>query len=308
MSMNELYEWYGIQVEGMQQKGDKSTFLHRDKMYMLVKIDQLTEEELSEQIALSEYYRAYGDFTVSSFVRNAENVYISNFIDGDVVLLRADLYKMRSQIDVASELAQFHRIGMYFPNEIKSISRIGQWQTFWTERLESLERYWEKVTLNHPSNQFEQRFITSFPYFLGLAENAIQLLTDNEWDGEIGTQDAATACYNRFSVSSWQNDWVVKCPTDWLYDHPARDVAEWLRAHIVEQTAVESLLQFVNTYQSQFPLSLFGLQLVYARLLFPVHFFEVVETYRSTRRNEQKEKLDQRLQEIISATPRYEET
>ena len=64
------------------------------------------------------------------------------------------------------------------------------------KRLDQLEKFWQSQVMNHPTDVFDQLFIESFPYYLGVAENAIQYVVDTEMDDTPQLTDAATICQN----------------------------------------------------------------------------------------------------------------
>src|SRR5699024_5568074 len=66
--------------------------------------------------------------------------------------------------------------------------------------------------------------------------------------------------------------WAV----DLAYDHPARDLAEYIRSRLLNRETEKEMAQFLQDYQKRRPLSVFGWRLLYARLLFPVHIFDLV--------------------------------
>lgn len=87
------------------------------------------------------------------------------------------------------------------------------------KRLDQLERFWQSQLMNQPSDVFDQLFIESFPYYLGIAENAIQYVVDTEIDDTPQLADAATICQERFTPLLWQQTNKLKIPIDWVYDH-----------------------------------------------------------------------------------------
>ena len=50
----------------------------------------------------------------------------------------------------------------------------------------------------------------------------------------------------------------------------------------------QTIVQFVTDYERNYSLSSFGWRLLFARLLFPPHYFETVERYYQTGNEEQK--------------------
>ncbi len=83
-----------------------------------------------------------------------------------------------------------------------------------------------------PLEPFEKKMIEAFPYYSGLAENAIQYLVDTELDDNPGAEDSGTICHQRMERDTWSEESLIRIPGDWVFDHAARDIAEYMRAHI----------------------------------------------------------------------------
>ena len=47
-----------------------------------------------------------------------------------------------------------------------------------------MEKVWNGLLFQTPEDEFQRMFIDSFPYYIGLTENAIQYLVDTEIDDE----------------------------------------------------------------------------------------------------------------------------
>ena len=86
------------------------------------------------------------------------------------------------------------------------------------KRLDQLEKFWQSQVMNHPTDVFDRLFIESFPYYLGVAENAIQYVVDTEMDDTPQLTDAATICQERFTPLLWHQTKRLKLPFDWVYD------------------------------------------------------------------------------------------
>lgn len=306
--IQDLFEQYQIQVSELSALGHYKSFWLRNKIYVLVPVGSLQEEELVEMKRLGDYMIEQGDLSVASFVPNVQGYYVSKIQNVNHVLLRAMRQAERQEVNEGKELAIFHRKGKMYPAEITSINRIGEWKSLWEKRLDQLERFWNGKVVNHPANVFEKLFVDSFPYFLGLSENAIQYVVDTELDDEAKVTDAATICQHRFTPDTWRNLRKIKLPTDWVYDHPSRDLAEWIRhAYLTKLSdAEEKTLRFLYEYEKENPLSSFGWRLLYARLMFPLHYFETIEGYYLSGSEEQREAYQDRLESIIDDAKEFE--
>ncbi len=83
-----------------------------------------------------------------------------------------------------------------------------------------------------PLEPFEKKMIEAFPYYSGLAENAIQYLVDTELDDNPGAEDSGTICHQRMERDTWSEESLIRIPGDWVFDHAARDIAEYMRDDI----------------------------------------------------------------------------
>jgi len=171
-----------------------------------------------------------------------------------------------------------------------------------------MEKVWNGLIFQTPEDEFERMFVESFPYYIGLTENAIQYLVDTEMDDDPLETDSGTVCHERFSRNSWGGNYLIKNPFDWVFDHRSRDLAEWTRERYFRniQTYERELKDFYEDYQSIAPLSSFSWRLLYSRLLFPLHYFECVEDYYITRSEQDQKILEERLSKILRQSAEYE--
>ena len=131
-----------------------------------------------------------GDITVATFVPTIHGYYVSEIEEQNYCLLKGMRALERHATSLGSELSIFHKRGAFFPEEIEQLSRIGEWKALWEKRLDQLEKFWQSQVMNHPTDVFDQLFIESFPYYLGVAENAIQYVVDTEMDDTPQLTDA----------------------------------------------------------------------------------------------------------------------
>src|SRR5699024_6843309 len=93
---------------------------------------------------------------------------------------------------------------------------------------------------------------------------------------------------------------------DLAYDHLTRDLAEYIRSIFLqgEKDAVKEGKRFLQDYQSVQSLSHISWRSLYARLVYPIHFFDLIaHSFNTT-------DLDgcyNKLQTLIDGQPQYEE-
>ncbi|HDX9580653.1 TPA: spore coat protein YutH [Bacillus pseudomycoides] len=307
--IQDIYENYHIRVKEFTPLGPYNSFWVRNKIYVLLPTGHLQEEVLVEMKKLSDYMNQQGDITVATFVPNVQGYYVSELEETNYCLFKGIRNLERNALSLGSELSLFHKRGAFFSEEIEHLSRIGEWKSLWEKRLDQLEHFWQSKMVSHPTDMFEQLFIESFPYYLGLAENAIQYVVDTELDDVPQVADAATICQERFTPFVWQQTKRLKLPVDWVYDHPSRDLAEWVRHTSFEKKEnwEETIVRFLSEYERNYSLSSFGWRLLFARLLFPLHYFETVEGYYLAGSDEQKYVYQDKLETVLQRVNQSEQ-
>lgn len=305
--IQDLFHHYQIQPAELLEVQSNYMFWQRNRVYFLVPIGNLKEEDLQEMKKLSDFMSMTGDQTVATFVQNVQGYYVSK-IDGNYYSLFKCYRQAERSENFGEELALFHLKGKKYSEELKRLNRIGQWKTLWEKRLEQLERFWQSKVNNHPENFFEQIFIESFPYYLGMTENAIQYVVDTELDDTPQFVDSATICSQKLTERRMKEIHYAKIPTEWIYDHPSRDLAEWVRDEYLENkdSYKKRILTFFYSYEKKSPLSTFSWRLLYARLLFPVHYFETVEGYYLSKNDAEKKRHERKLVTYLENTEEFE--
>lgn len=271
-------------------------------LYLIVRPNGKEEVDIKELSGISQHLRGYGDQHVPIIMPAKDGNFIITWEQQHYCVLAVrQIERQQRQTKLGRKLAKFHERGRRVPFQIERSARTGQWKVLWEKRLEQMEKVWNGLLFQTPEDEFEQMFIESFPYYMGLTENAIQYLVDTELDDEPLETDSGTVCHERFSIKTWSGDYVIKNPFDWVFDHRSRDLAEWTRECFFRnnQTFDVELKQFFSEYQSIVPLSSFTWRLLYARLIFPLHYFECIENYYSTQVEQEKRILEERLSKII---------
>src|SRR5699024_5723072 len=91
-------------------------------------------------------------------------------------------------------------------------------------------------------------------------------------------------------------------PDELCYDHPARDITEFIRMEFLNGKSDERVLEFIRDYESIRPLSFFSWRLIYARLIFPIHLYDMVEQVLVS-----EESGEDMIKEFIERQTQYED-
>ncbi|PLR92622.1 spore coat putative kinase YutH [Bacillus sp. T33-2] len=300
---------YGIQPETEITFGKFRGFKSNNNLYLIMDVTGRKEQEINELNRMAQHLQNRGDREAAKFLLTKEGNIVCKWEKNSYCLMAGNGLKTPQHNRIGRKLAKFHARGRNIPFRVEHVSRVGQWKQYWEMRLDQMESVWNGKLFIEPENEFERMFLESFPYYMGLSENAIQYLVDTEMDDEPQEVDHGTVCHERFSTEAWGTSYAVRNPFDWVYDHAGRDIAEWIRERYFYniQTSQLEIRQFMMEYQAISQLSSFSWRLLYARLLFPLHFFECVENYYMTTSEQQKNYLQDKLEKFLKQTGEHEQ-
>ncbi|WP_114746121.1 spore coat putative kinase YutH [Falsibacillus pallidus] len=303
-----LQKHFGIQPEQSYMVRNQMRYISGGVLYTVVPVTHVEEDTLVELYEMSEHLSKEGDRYVSRFVPSTNEKFLVTENEVDYVVLGNAPHPVVPSLKLGRKLARFHDRGRSIDKVIKSCSRIGEWKSLWEKRLDQMEGVWNNYLMERPDREFSRIFIESYPYYMGLAENAIQYLVDTEMDEETRDSDAGTVCHVRFHEGTWGSEVCIKDPFDWVFDHASRDISEWIRERYFSQkrTFQPDIRSFLQEYESVSPLSAFSWRLIYARLLFPIHYFECIEDYFTASSEQTQKQLEDKLERMIKTSREYE--
>jgi len=302
MIRNILYSKYGIEVEEEKKIGQFEACIHNGELYTLVPIANKPEEEMDELERLVQHLVERGDKQVSHFLASKEGETRVEVEEQAFCVLQNKQVSGFTSKQLGRKLGKFHYRGRTVPFNVEKISRIGKWKNLWEKRLDQIEGFWNGMLYKEPESDFDRLFLESFPYYLGIGENALQYLVDTELDEEPAAVDSGTICHHRFIKNTWMGEYYIKNPFDWVFDHCGRDLSEWSRERYFQniKTYHRDIRSFFHDYQTVMPLSAFSWRLIYARLLFPMHYIECIENYYSSVHEADRLLLEDRLKKFLS--------
>lgn len=291
---------YYFRIDHIEKIGDRFIVRSGDDIYVAVPTNE-KESDMQQLYYMAMYMRAQGDETIATLLPTKTGRLIG-MLQGEQV----SVWKIENRMqtgDIAQQLALFHWRGRTYPYAVSSRSRFGQWGELWGQRIDQLEQFWQLQVESPKKNDVDKRFIETFPYYLGFTENAIQYVVDTQLDEVPMRSDMPTICHEQFSQQTWE---AGKIPTDWVFDHASRDVAEWIRKQWLTARSDETIVRFLQTYEYTQSLSRFAWRMIYARLLFPLHYFQAIENYYGSE-GDMRQSYAQQLRQVFDEMETYEQ-
>lgn len=304
-----ISELYNVHPQQTVRIGDYDAIYDGYYLYVIVHVFEYEKEELPERHEMTKFLRASGIRFIPAFFPAKDGSFVQQWKNGHFLLLFLDQWKNTHLKSIPKSLANFHSRGMSLQGNIKKLNRLGVWHELWEKKITQLKNFWEQVVTNRPTNEFEKLFVDSFPYFSGLTENAIQYFVDTRMDLQPGINDVGTITHEQFTNGTWQGEIVWRNPFDWVVDHVSRDLAEWTRSFYLERkhlNYVSSIQSFFQQYQERIMLSPFAWRLIYSRLILPVQYFSVCESYFLSPKRLPSKNTIRYLKNIMDTADEYE--
>lgn len=265
---------YGLSINGSQVIGGRPCFTDRE--YFYTTIPAANKKDINMEQAALAYHLVENGYPHTAYpIPNMNQDWITNHEGENYIVLRGGAFKENTKGSHAQNLAYFHKDNSTYHFEPQSISSYGQWKSLWISKLTFVEHYLTEESKKQ-SNRYVRFLMNHLPYIIGISENAIQYMQESERERRYRDCDRGTIAFQRYQdqllhPTIWS--------TDLVYDHPTRDIAEYIRAKILwgDEREVADVRLFLHEYESIQPLSVFSWRLLYARLIFPIHIFDQIQ-------------------------------
>lgn len=260
--------YYNLEVEEYKD----SIFYNDGIYYQFIKWER-TEDELKDIIKVSDELKQKG-IKISEIILNNNNSYIS---DGYLLL------KLNYFLDDEYSL---NKILKYNNKLVVQQRYTNNWLEMWKIKVDYLEYQVKELAYN------KKTIVTSFSYYVGLAENAISILN------KINSKDnASVLVLSRLRVKypNYCNDYFN--PVNFIFDSRVRDIAGYLKSKFfANKDILEDLELIIQENLTPYEYNLF-----FVRMLYPSYYFDAIE---NVLLNNESENV---IVEIVSKVNDYEE-
>lgn len=255
-----------------------------------------------EQASLA-YYLAENNYpNLAIPIRNKQGDWFLEYQGKRYMVLQLHEQQRVNHSSPGRQLAEFHQLGSMYRYEPKEISSYGQWKHLWIEKLSLFEKNMTQTAMENPC-PYHRLVMDVFPYIIGISENAIQYVQETEQEYRFDMVDQGTISFKRYHDNITNS---VLWADSLVYDHPARDLAEHIRTYFLqEEIRSNEINEFLQDYQSVRPLSIFSWRLLYARLIFPIHLYDILE--RGMMQRTSYDQLYHELKPLLANQQQYEQ-
>lgn len=270
-----LRTYYGIEgQESFPIRGIPS-YIADNMHYLLLRLSE-RDEFMMEQAVIAYYLKEQEQPHIAYPLQNIDGQFLTTMDDQRYTVFRVHHLQKHPHPNDGTVLAQFHKQSKSYPYEPFSISSYGKWNQLWTDKLTVYEQNLQ-VTLKEERAFKDRAWFDVFPYVIGMTENAIQYVAEMDRDRSFNDSDRPTITFERYKDQLQQSCFFSH---ELHYDHPMRDVAEWIRKKMLqEEDDTADIVQFLHDYECVQPLSLFSWKMIYARLLYPAHLFDAIDRH-----------------------------
>ncbi len=260
------------------------SFLFQDKKYYFAPYFR-SEDELNDLLLLNAELLEKG-IPTSRFIPNIYNQYITKDANNKYILFESPLniskeYNVLDMIHFANQLQISKK---------KSVLYRNSWGELWSKKVDYFEYQVTQLGKNKPI------ILNSFSYYIGLAENAISYVNNTIKNHQISIYESITLQRKRIIFPNIQLNYFN--PLNYVIDIEVRDIASYFKALFFED--YDNLWIEVNAYLKRKRLSIFGYQLLYARLLYPSYYFDIYEKVMEGKMEEKE------LLKVINKVDEYE--
>ncbi len=283
---NALRENYNINEKiNILENNNYCSFLFGDRKYYFMPYIR-SDDELEDLISMNDELLRK-DIPTFRFILNKNNQYLTEHLNKKYILFETPL-NLSQEYDILDMLNYSHQLVI---NNKKSLLYRNRWAQLWSSKIDYFEYQVAELGKNKPL------IVNSFSYYVGLAENAISYVNNTLKKHQISIYEKITLQRKRIAFPNILLNYFN--PLNYIIDIEVRDIASYFKSLFFNSD--ENLWLEINTYLKRKSLSIYGYQLLYARLLYPSYYFDIYEKVMEDKIKEEE------LLKIINKSSSYEQ-
>ena len=269
---NVINYYYNLYPDNIHQTDKGYFFIANDQRYFLTKYQG--DINNIKNIYDMHIYMLNNNFYVHPIILNNQNQ-ILTYINNDPYVLMLTIY-YKNQINI-NDIISFSSIQI--PN-----NKLLNWGELWSTKNDYLEYQISMLGQNHPLIR------ESFSYYIGLGENAIQLVNSLKLNN-------IPLVYAHKRINSNDKQYDLYNPLNITVDFQIRDMAEYLKSLFFNN---QDITKELNSYLNNKNLSKEEYLLFLARMIYPTYYYDLYEEIITNR------KKDEEIKKITDKVDDYE--
>lgn len=246
---NTINYYYNLNINTIHQKEKNYYFKVDNKNYLLLKCTNI--EEPDDIYRLNIYLSQI--LPVHRIVLNANNEAITKINDSNYLLL--ELFSNNNKINL-NNIIELSNIRI--PFSVDKLKR-NDWYNLWIKKIDYFEYQLSQIGKKYPLIR------ESFNYYIGLAENAIILVNNIDFNNiPLGLS------HRRITNMSFN----LYNPLNIVIDARIRDVCEYFKFCFFNNIDISMELELFLSYNS---FNIDEVKLFLARMFFPTYYFDLYE-------------------------------
>ena len=276
--------YYNFNIASVEDWDSIFIFTYKKEKFYFVPFKR-TERELIDLVEITKELKARGlechDLILNKFGKLITNVYETNYIllkpIGDIY----EEYDIKDMLKINSNLILTpHKSNLYR----------NSWSKLWSDKIDYFEYQIHELGKNH------EIILDSFSYYIGLGENAISYVNNASLKYQKASNDRICLSHRRIKYPNYKLNFLN--PLSFIFDLEVRDIAEYIKSAFF---AGADALSYLKETLRIAKFSVYSLELLYARLLYPSYYFDIYEAIMNDLESEEK------LIPIIEKADEYED-
>lgn len=256
---NNIMYYYNLHIGNIYQNNDYYYFDIGNERYELV----IYTRDIKEQKAIYELNKkmVMSNLLVHEIIPNKDN-YIVTIINNIPYILYKIYINKEKEISL-SELTYLSNYNF----EYDEILKRDNWNILWAKKIDYLEYQINQTGKKYPI------LVDSFSYFVGLAENAISYVKNTTLETQKEQSDIGVISHRKIKECNKLN--CVYDPLNIVIDHKSRNLAEYIKTSFFKNNP--NIFNELNIYFSNNYFSIYGIRVLFARILYPSFYFDTYE-------------------------------
>lgn len=275
---NAIKYFYNLEPINIRQNSEEYFFELQNNNYVLQQCNR-SIEEIYELYNLS-YYLYQNGIYLHQIMLNNNNEFITNINNKNYILLKI-INNNDKKISI-EDIKKISNIRIFY--DYKYIKR-NDWYSLWSTKIDYFEYQVQENKIKNSD------YVFNIDYFIGLVENALQLLRDiRNSNLYISHQRIKT----NMKVRDLYNPLYI------ILDAKTRDSAEFYKDKLLKDNTVEkNIFEYLN-YEK---LSIEDLQMFFIRFLYNTKYFDLLD---DVILNKNEDKINRKTEIIVNESVSYE--